>query len=281
ITVDAYPNRTFNGDVLKIEPQATVQQNVTMFPVLVRIPNPGTLLKPGMNTEVEVHVGSRRSVLAVPNAALRTQRDVASAAGVLGLNPDDVMKEIAAAQQRPAADSGRASLGATTAADPGKADSSKKGGETFTTPDGREVTLPPGIKAADVRDLRTRMQNGGFQSLTDKDRALMGQLREAGVFGRPGGGGGRGGNGGQLRGNNYMFGGNYIVFVLRNGKPTPVPIKTGLTDLDYSEVMSGLTDKDTVLVLPSASLVQQQQQTQEFQQRMRSNAMPGIGGGRR
>ena len=42
---------------------------------------------PGMNAEVEIHVGQRDSVLAVPNAALRTQRDVGSAAQVLGLNP--------------------------------------------------------------------------------------------------------------------------------------------------------------------------------------------------
>ena len=31
ITVDAYPNRPFEGRVLKIEPQSTVSQNVTMF----------------------------------------------------------------------------------------------------------------------------------------------------------------------------------------------------------------------------------------------------------
>ena len=60
ITVDAYPNRPFEGQVLKVEPQATVQQNVTMFNVLIRIPNPGHLLKPGMNTEVEIHVGAER-----------------------------------------------------------------------------------------------------------------------------------------------------------------------------------------------------------------------------
>ncbi|HYL22429.1 MAG TPA: efflux RND transporter periplasmic adaptor subunit, partial [Gemmatimonadales bacterium] len=52
ITVDAYPNRTFDGRVLKIEPQAQVSQNVTMFPVEVNILNPEHLLKPGMNTEV-------------------------------------------------------------------------------------------------------------------------------------------------------------------------------------------------------------------------------------
>ena len=45
ITVDAYPNRPFDGSVLKIEPQATVVQNVTMFPVLVRIENREGLLQ--------------------------------------------------------------------------------------------------------------------------------------------------------------------------------------------------------------------------------------------
>ena len=66
VTVDAYPNRPFQGEVLKIEPQAEVQQNVTMFPVLVRIDNREGLLRPGMNAEVEIHVGQRDSVLAVP-----------------------------------------------------------------------------------------------------------------------------------------------------------------------------------------------------------------------
>jgi hypothetical protein len=65
------------------------------------------------------------------------------------------------------------------------------------------------------------------------------------------------------------------VFVLRNGKPTPVQIRTGLTDLDYSEVTSGLTEQDTVLMLPSASLVNSQQQ---FQQRVQSFTGGGIPG---
>ena len=83
IVVDAYKNLPFGGRVLKIEPQSTVAQNVTMFPVLVRIPNDEALLKPGMNVEVEFHVGAREGVIAVPNAALRTDQDVESAAQVL------------------------------------------------------------------------------------------------------------------------------------------------------------------------------------------------------
>ncbi len=97
ITVDAFPNRAFDGTVLKIEPQAQVTQNVTMFPVEVNILNPQHLLKPGMNTEVEIHVGERHGVLTVPNAALRTPRDVASAASVLGLDPRAVQRQVDAA----------------------------------------------------------------------------------------------------------------------------------------------------------------------------------------
>src|SRR5260221_12300748 len=93
ITVDAYPKRPFEGTVLKVEPQATVQQNVTMFNVLVRIPNPNHLLKPGMNTEVEIHVGRRDNVLAVADAPPRTQRDVAWAARALGRGPHDVASQ--------------------------------------------------------------------------------------------------------------------------------------------------------------------------------------------
>ena len=50
-------------------------------------------------------------------------------------------------------------------------------------------------------------------------------------------------------------------------------MRTGLTDLDYSEVLTGLTEGDSVLVLPSASLVQSQQESRE-----RVNRITGGGG---
>ncbi|MBA3343812.1 MAG: efflux RND transporter periplasmic adaptor subunit [Gemmatimonadales bacterium] len=188
VTVDAFPNRPFEGTVLKIEPQALTEQNVTMFPVLVRIDNRGGLLRPGMNAEVEIHVGDRQDVLAIPNASLRTPRDVGSAAQVLGLSPEEVQQTVAAGQ--------RASQGSTPA------------------------------------------------------------LPSASGPGRAG-----------------VSGGRYIVFVKRPGGPTPVWIRTGLTDLDYSEVVDGLQPGDSVLILPSASLVQSQQEAQE-----RVNRITGGGG---
>jgi HlyD family secretion protein len=217
ITVDAYPNRPFEGTVLKIEPQAQTEQNVTVFPVLVRIQNREGLLRPGMNTEVEIHVGNREAVPAVPNAALRTPRDVASAAQVLGLSPDEVQKQLAASAAQSASSAG-ASL---------RPDSLRRVG-----PDSAG---------------RRRGQFGGAPGAGRRSRGT-----DAG-------------------------GGRYIVFAKRNGVPTPVWIRTGLTDLDYSEVLGGLSLGDSVYVLPSASLVQSQQDMQRRVNQMTGGgAVPGM-----
>src|SRR5205085_5287931 len=96
LSVDAFPGRTFEGTVTSILPQAQVVQNATMFPVLVAVSNPGHLLKPGMNAEVRIHTGQRQGVLTVPNAALRTPRDVGTAATMLGLDSVTVAEQIAA-----------------------------------------------------------------------------------------------------------------------------------------------------------------------------------------
>jgi HlyD family secretion protein len=212
VTVDAFPNRPFQGEVLKIEPQAQTEQNVTMFPVLVRIDNRQGLLRPGMNAEVEIHVGERRDVLTVPNAALRTQRDVGSAAQVLGLDPAEVQRSLA---------EGHASLGGAPAR-PAGAD-----------------TAAGAAGAARPRVRRVARAGGG-------------------------------GSGG-------VFGGRYIVFVGDSAGPRPVWVRTGLTDLDHSEVVSGLEADDSVLILPSQSLVQSQEESRERANRITGGgAVPGM-----
>ncbi len=267
--LDTVQIRALEGSVLKIEPQATVQQNVTMFNVLVRIPNPSHLLKPGMNTEVEIHVGRRDNVLAVPNAALRTQRDVASAAQVLGLDPNDVQQQLATASQQPQTPTSRdsASLGGGTA----RRDTTATGGNTMTTPDGRTIQLPPGVTEALVRSAFQKRMSG--QDLTPAEQNAMAAMRQ--MMMRAGGGGGGGGAGGGGFRRNTGEPSSYIVFTLKKGKPAPVQIRTGLTDLDYIEVVSGLTEHDTVLVLPSASLLNAQR---DMQQRMRSITGGGLPG---
>ena len=59
--------------------------------------------------------------------------------------------------------------------------------------------------------------------------------------------------------------------------PKPVWVQTGLTDLDYSEVLSGLEPTDSVLILPSQSLVQSQEEARERMNRMTGGGgLPGV-----
>ncbi len=96
VVVDAYPERRFGGMVEKIEPQAVVQQGVTMFPVLVTLDNREGLLKPGMNGEVAVLIDERVNVLAIPNESVRNPREAVATAPMLGLDPDSVQAQLQA-----------------------------------------------------------------------------------------------------------------------------------------------------------------------------------------
>lgn len=232
VSVASYPNQPFEGQVLKIEPMAETQQNVTMFPVLIRIPNTDGLLRPGMNAEVEIMIGHREGVLAVPNAALRTDRDVGSAAEVLGLTLEAVQAQLARSPEVP----GR------QASSPPAAEASDR--ETLTLRNGRTVELPPGVTAEQARTIMNKRRSG--EPLTEDEQEIGRQMFQAFQ-------GGRGGEPGRVavseqRGSD-LESADYVVFVLRDGAPTAVRIKTGLTDLDYSEVLAGLTAADSVLVL--------------------------------
>lgn len=105
VTAEAYPGRPFRGTVSKVEPQAVVDQNVTMFPVLIELANPDRLLKPGMNSEVSVSIARRAGVLTVPNEAVSNLRDAASAGAALGLDEDELREKMA--ELRPARNGAR------------------------------------------------------------------------------------------------------------------------------------------------------------------------------
>lgn len=96
VTVDAFPDRRFQGTVDKIEPQSVTQQNVTMFPVLVNLDNREGLLRPGMNGETSVLIDEHDNVLAIPNDAIKTTREAGAIAAMLGMNSDSVNADVRA-----------------------------------------------------------------------------------------------------------------------------------------------------------------------------------------
>ncbi len=70
-TVDAYPEQTFRGTISQVRLNATANQNVITYPVIIAVPNPDEKLRPTMTANVTIDVATVRGVLRVPNAALR------------------------------------------------------------------------------------------------------------------------------------------------------------------------------------------------------------------
>jgi HlyD family secretion protein len=196
VSVAAYPNQPFPGKVVKIEPQAVIEQNVTMFAVLVSIQNPDGLLMPGMNAEVEVSIARADDAMTIPVMALRTRRDLESTALILDRTVDEISAALGGGESRPA------------------------GGNR-----------PPS--------------------------GQRGPRRESG------------------QSTDYRFGGEFWV-VLDTADREIRKVTTGVTDLDNVEVITGLSESDRVLVLPSSHLLETQQDLQNFINR-RIGGVPGIG----
>jgi len=70
-TVDAYADEPFQGAISQIRLNATQNQNVITYPVIIDVANPDAKLKPKMTADVTIEVARVADVLRVPNAALR------------------------------------------------------------------------------------------------------------------------------------------------------------------------------------------------------------------
>ncbi|MGE5320377.1 MAG: efflux RND transporter periplasmic adaptor subunit [Hyphomicrobiaceae bacterium] len=69
--VDAFPDTEYSGAVRQVRLNATTQQNVVTYNVVVNVANPDLALMPGMTANLRVLVETRSNVLRVPTTALR------------------------------------------------------------------------------------------------------------------------------------------------------------------------------------------------------------------
>jgi HlyD family secretion protein len=251
VRVEAYPTRSFMGTVMKIEPQAVIEQNVTMFAVLVRLDNREGLLKPRMNAEVQIEVAQRADVVLVPNAAVVSMQDATAAGQVLGLSADAVREGLRAPRPvRPVAASA----------------------------DGAEAAGAAGADS-DCEALLERARGGDRAAMTAEERARMRECAQAAgiAMGGRGGPGVQGGAAGGRAGSSPDTR-PALVFVQGPKGPEPRAIVLGLNDWDRAEVVSGLEGGEEVILISVARLRQQQE---DLLQRMRdrnSGPLPGAGG---
>lgn len=218
ITVEAYPDREFAGEVFKVEPQAVVEQNVTMFAVLTRIQNEEGLLKPGMNADVEMTVGRRENALALPNQAVKTPEEAQALATVLDMEVPEPLPE-----EDPESPSG-----------PGEPEAGPAGDD-----------LPD---VARLRSMSPEERRELFESLSPAQRRAMMErasaMREAGEAAR--------------RTNPGRPKPGYVFVRGPEGALSLESVRIGLSTWERTEVLAGLDEGDEVVVVPQALVQQRE-----------------------
>ncbi len=173
-TVDAFPQRTFHGEVVQVRNAPLTVQNVVTYDTVIGVNNDDLKLKPGMTANVSIVAAQRDGVLKVSNAALRFKMPEA--------NP-------APNQQ---------SAGSRRGGRPPGSGGPKSGGPAAGPRDTRTVyVLPKGASEPKPVQIKIGISDGVFsevvEGLEDGDRVVTASLSTAKAkpAGNPFGGGGR------------------------------------------------------------------------------------------
>ena len=145
-TVDAYPNRTFHGQINQVRNAALTVQNVVSYDTVISVNNDDLKLKPGMTANASIVVAHRENILKLGGAAFR-----------------------------------------------------------FRLPENEDAAA----KSSESRPSFTGKKPGGKKAAPHVERT---------------------------------------VYLLRDGKPAPVQLKTGISDGVTTEVLEGLNEGDQVVI---------------------------------
>lgn len=231
--VDAYPDQRFSGVVTQVRKAATNSNNVVTYTVIINAENPEENLLPGMTANVDVVLGSRREVLRAPNAALRftppegvgiaANGDPRAAGGVSAVQR---ATELAANLSLTEEQEGRFTAAIEKNAEEMRAMMERQEGNEFFF-DRNAMT-----------NLRTKLDNELKLILNEEQMAAYRQASAPAGGGRAPGGASAG---------TQMERGE--IWVLRDGEPVQLSIRTGLSDVEYTEIQSDeLQSGDEVIV---------------------------------
>ncbi|MFT5372193.1 MAG: HlyD family secretion protein [Lysobacterales bacterium] len=221
-TVDAYPDRTFSGEVLQVRLAPNEEANVVTYAVIISAQNPSKSLLPGMTANVEIVTGNREDVLRLSNEAFRYRP------------PTDNDNPFAQPTQSGGGDGGRRGGGGDMA-------------EQFNKNLEKLGVAQETIEAisADMRQemsgIRSQMQSPDAdrdairqQMSTIRDRVLARHL-----------------NSDQQRELSMLLaaaGRRANIWILdENGKPEAKAIRVGITDDRFTEIVTGLNEGDDVV----------------------------------
>ena len=223
--VDAFPRRNFSGEIRQIRKSPLNVQNVVSYTVVISASNPDLALLPGMTANVRISVENRASALRVPNAALRWRpagpggdakapNDAAAPPQQAG---GQAVQEFRARmmQELKPSDAQRAQLEEIFA------QSRQKFGNV------RDMK-GDGNRRREAEKIRAETNARIAELLTPEQRPVWERLlAESGSRGQSASG---------------------RVYTLENGAPKALDVRTGLSDGTATEIVSGLTENQEVIV---------------------------------
>jgi HlyD family secretion protein len=288
VIIDAFPGREFAGKVEKVQPQAVIQNSVTMFPVLVSLPNTDLALLPGMNGEVTIVTQNRRNVIAVPSDAVRSLKDAMDIGAELGVS-SDTMAALTGSSARGGARGGFAGgiRGSSTstrggnrggAGGPGGAGGARGGrGAAITVPDSVCAIVMKKLDVAKTRpmldSLRMQMRAGTIdgEALRTKSQEIY---SKAGVTADTARVCMRNAASGPSNGGTAI-GDPVVAFVKTATGWSPRLVRLGVSDFDFTEVVSGLKEGDEVGMLATVALQASRDRSSARTRAMVGGALPG------
>jgi HlyD family secretion protein len=236
-TVDAFPNRSFSGQVVQVRNSPKSSSNVVTYETIINVDNKDLKLRPGMTANVSIIVASRENIVRAPNAALRMRLpDTIAVKGGGGPVPGATAPTVVAATPAARADVTAGSNGGARRTRDGGG--GRRGGGFLpedATPEqrqkAREIIAELGI------DFRTAPPSA------EQREQIRKLLVERGVIAESTGG--------------APVVTTRTVYRLPGGKPSATPeavtVKVGITDGSFSEITDGLAEGDVLITGLSVS----------------------------
>ncbi len=238
-TVDAFPNRKFEGRVRQVRFAPTTNQNVVTYTTVVAVNNKDLRLRPGMTATASLITLEKTNVVRIPASATR----FSPPAGVTVLpatntvSTNDIVRS-----SRPA------------------------GMEGLPTPPwSAEGRRPTDEERKKYEDSLTPDPKVAYQAMRERMRAMMAAGGGGGMGGGPGGSGGAGGGmgGGSPRPRPVDGPTLKTVYVVKPADPAAadaspvlqaITVKVGMTDASNAEILEGLEPGQVVVTALKSSM---------------------------
>jgi len=235
-TVDAFPDDTFEGILTQVRKQPTNEQNVVSYTVIAEADNPQRKLLPGMTANADIVIDTRRNVVKVPAQALRWSPPSENGGGNRGGGA--VVMGGPGFGGGPGAGGNRQGGGGRQGG--GMAGrivqqldldaKQQKAWEPIAADLRTKMQAARAAAAGNPAGMREAMAKPMNEALAKLEPLLRPDQKTKLVALRATMAQGRGGRAGGMRGG--------TVYVLRDKKPVPVPVRVGATDGSFTEIVS-------------------------------------------